>query len=509
MSVNGGRIIGDQDLAIDLHGNDLTNRGGLILAKGGLDLRRVGTLDNAGGELSSQQDLVLNVNRLDNDNGKVIGVRHLILDAANVNNQGGLLSGWQGLSLTGGALDNRNLGTLSSRSGTLDVQLSGALLNGGNGALVSQGRMDIGAASLDNNGGVLSSGAALQLNAATLGNQGGSIDAQQLLTVNGTNLDNSGGHIAGSGNLVLDLRGTLTNTAGTLVSDGSLLLRQAQQVVNAGGKFVSRDRLELSAGRFDNSQLGTLAAKSQVKVNAGSTLRNDARGLIYSETADVRLQAAELLNQQGEVQGRSDVVLDIAGTLDNRSGKLLAKDGNMVVQRAGTLGNQGGVLASVAGLLNINVNGTLDNRKDLSGKGGVVQGQQLLLVAGRVDNSGGRVAAQSSEARISSGDFINVGGGLYAKGLMRVDGVSLDNIAGQVAGSRIELALGDKLINRLGIVESDTHILVSANTVDNQSGQLRALGTGARVISGFVAGSITVMARWKSAAVTLRLIRRA
>lgn len=471
-----GRIVGDQGVTLDLNGNDLANGGGLILAKGALTLDRIGAFDNAGGELSSQQTVTVTASSLDNRNGKLIGSQRLVLNVGSINNQQGLLSGWQGLTLYGGSLDNRNLGTLSSRNGALDVQLSGALLNSGDGALVSQGRMDIGAASLDNAAGVLSSGAALQLVVASLGNRGGSIDAQQLLTFNGTDVDNSNGRIAGNGSLVLDLRGTLTNDAGTLTSAGSLLLTQALQLLNRGGKIVSRAGLELNAGTLDNSQLGTVAARDQVKLVASSLLHNDAGGLIYSESADVRLQAAGLSNQQGQVQGQGDLVLDVLGALDNRNGTLITQGGNLVVQRSASLGNQGGTIASLAGLLDLKVGGRLDNGRDLAGQGGVIQGQQLQVQAGTTDNSSGRMAAQSGDAQIAGGDFINAGGGLYAKGLVRVDGLRLDNSGGQLAGNRVELALGDTLVNRSGVIESDSHLEVSAGAVDNQSGVLRALG---------------------------------
>lgn len=475
--VNNGRILGEQGVSLDLNGHDLHNRAGLIRAGGALVLKRVGTFDNGGGEASGGLDVTLAARQLDNSSGKLMAVQRLLLDAASVNNQRGLLSGWQGLTLQGTSLDNRNQGTLSSRSGALDVQLAGALLNSADGALVSQGQLKIAAASLDNSAGLLSSGQAMQLNIASLGNQGGSIDAQQLLTVNSNDLDNSGGRIAGNASLVLDLRGTLSNAGGTLVSADAMLLRQALHVSNHGGKIVSRAAMELNAGSLDNGQLGTLAARDQVKVSVSSVLRNNAQGLIYSESADVRLQAAELANQQGEVQGHSELVLDVQGGLDNRGGKLLAQAGNLLVQRAGSLANQGGLLASAGGLANITVSGLLDNTRDLAtGKGGVVQGQQLLLVAGSVDNSGGRVAAQTGDARVRSGDFINTGGGLYGKGLVRLDGQGLNNSSGQVAGGRVELALGGELDNRSGIIESDSLLLVSAAAVNNQSGQLRALG---------------------------------
>jgi filamentous hemagglutinin len=50
----------------------------------------------------------------------------------------------------GGSLDNRNRGTLSSRDGDVLVDLTGAVRNGNEGALVSHGTLKVTAASLDN-----------------------------------------------------------------------------------------------------------------------------------------------------------------------------------------------------------------------------------------------------------------------------------------------------------------------------------------------------------------------
>ncbi|MFH7429034.1 hypothetical protein, partial [Pseudomonas syringae group genomosp. 7] len=71
-------------------------------------------------------------------------------------NQNGMISGRPGLNVAGNRLDNRNTGTLSSRSCNLVANLTGELLNGGNGALVSQNAMNVSADSLDNRGGILS-----------------------------------------------------------------------------------------------------------------------------------------------------------------------------------------------------------------------------------------------------------------------------------------------------------------------------------------------------------------
>ncbi|WP_204128623.1 hypothetical protein, partial [Pseudomonas ogarae] len=76
---------------------------------------------------------------------------------------------------------------------------------------------------------------------------------------------------------------------------------------------------------------------------------------------------------------------------------------------------------------------------------------------------------------IDTASFNNRNGGLYASGLIKVagTGASVDNTAGQIAGNAIHLDLDGALTNRGGILESDSTLVVSAASLDNQTGQLR------------------------------------
>ncbi|MFP3682069.1 hypothetical protein SB725_33810, partial [Pseudomonas sp. SIMBA_041] len=70
-------------------------------------------------------------------------------------------------------------------------------------------------------------------------------------------------------------------------------------------------------------------------------------------------------------------------------------------------------------------------------QGGVTQAQRLTLKAlAGIDNDGGRISAQSGDALITTDDFDNRNGGLYAKGLVKVSGGHFDNSGnnGQIAG---------------------------------------------------------------------------
>ncbi len=448
---------------------DLNNAAGHIVTAGNLSIDHLRDLNNQGGELSSVQSINLTARTLDNSNaGKLISNTLLNLTAGSLINQnGGLFSGWQGLSLNGSSLDNRNNGTVSSRSGNVDVTIGGALLNSGAGALVSQNVLTVNAGSLDNSnqgalssvggqsitvsgllnnaqGGVIGSGAALTLNAMTLGNTGGTVNAQQTLSFTGSQINNQGGELSSQGQMIL-----LT-------------------------------------GGLDNSNHGTVGATDSLKLTATGAVQNTAGGLIASRNADLQLTAASLGNARGSLQGKGAVNLDVAGDIDNQSGKIIAQDGDLTLKAANT-DSRGGVLSSVKGALEARV-GILKNGYDLTNnrQGGTLQAQRLNLQAwGGIDNYGGRIAAQNGDAVIATGagNFDNRNGGLYAKGQVNVTGNNFDNSGdndGQIAGNQITLNLNGALNNRLGIIESDSTLAIKAASLDNQTGQLRALGTSGK-----------------------------
>ncbi|MEQ4282244.1 filamentous hemagglutinin N-terminal domain-containing protein [Pseudomonas syringae] len=504
LSLNGGRVMGDAGLSIDMQGNDLNNLGGLITADGSLTLNRIRDLNNQSGEVSSAQSFRVDGRTLDNSSGKLISSNVLTVNATNLLNQNGLISGWQGLNVSGNRLDNRNNGTLSSRSGSLVTTLTGELLNGGNGALVSQNTLSVSADSLDNSGGILSSGtgqtltvagllnnsqnglidsgAGLTIKANALSNAAGNLAAQQSFSFEGSSLDNSAGNLSSKGEMTLDLLGSLTNTSGKLASGGNLLLRRSTAINNQAGQLISQSLMTLNtSGQLDNRNRGTVAANNTLTVVAGGSVLNDADGLIYSQSADAHLNAASLSNVRGAIQSVGALRVDVAGTVDNQNGRIIAQNGDLNLSGA-NLYSQGGVLSSLQGLFTSNVSGVLKNGYDANRQGGVIQAQRLNLTAlGGFDNYGGRVSARGGEALITTPGFDNRNGGLYAKGLVRVNGGNFDNSGdndGQIAGGQVELNLSGALNNRFGIIESDSTLAVTAASLDNQTGQLRALGGG-------------------------------
>ena len=529
----GGTLVGISGLAIDLgttaqdlnnqnglisskgllsiaHLRDLNNQSGVINSKGVLSIATLRALNNQLGEISSINSFSLTGNSLDNRGGNLISNDQLTLNAPDLKNQGGLVSGWKGVTVTGGTLDNSQEGSVSSLFGNLSIDLSGALLNHSKGGLGGVGEVTIKAASLDNTGGIVSSGGkqtltitggtignasggliesgdTLEIRAATLNNAGGRITATKALTFTGNQLDNSNGSLVGKDIVTLDLLGALTNVNGALGSTGPLVIRRSASVDNRGGQLISESLLSLlTHGDLNNSQHGTISANGQLDLTADGTLHNSADGLISSRDAGVTINAAALNNGKGAVQSFTAMTVNTGnGAIDNQGGKLIAQTGDLNITAA-SLDSRGGVLSSLKGLLQTRLTGVLRN-----GQGGKIEGSRLDLRAlGGIYSDGGRIAANSGDILLDAGSnaLDNSGGGIYAKGLVKVAAGSMNNNAGQVSGSVIDLGAGTGLSNRGGLIESAGTLAVRATNLDNQGGKLRALGTSGK--TDFQIGSL-------------------
>ncbi|WP_455925615.1 two-partner secretion domain-containing protein [Pseudomonas putida] len=477
-----GSLLGNA-IALDFGAatGDLNNASGLITTTGQLTVSHLRDLNNQNGELSSSQSLTLAGRTLDNTGGKLISDNLLTLTANSLLNPGGLVSGWQGVTVTAGSLDNRNSGTVSSRYGDVTVTVQGDLLNGNSGALVSQGALNVSAGNLDNSAGILSSAAGLTLQAISLTNNAGSIAAQNAFSFTGTTFDNSNGSVTSNGAGTLNLLGVLTNTNGKLATGADLLIQGATQVNNQHGQLASQTLLTLLTTGLDNSNSGTIAANDALTVTATGAVQNNADGLIYSQNADLNLSAASLANSRGTLQSQTALNVTTTGDIDNQSGTLLAQTGDLTIN-AVNLDSRGGTLASQQGAFTAQLTGALKNGYDLTNASqkGSVQAQSLTITSASLDNDGGRIAAQTGDAVISTGDFNNQNGGLYATGKVKVAAHNFDNSGaadGQIGGQQIDLSLSGALNNENGLVESDSTLSITAASIDNQTGQLRALGT--------------------------------
>jgi len=506
LTQNGGRLLGDKAVTLDLANGDLDNQRGLLTAQGPLTLKRLRDVNNQSGEISSNLGFDLIAQALNNTSGKIISGEKLLLRSTTLINQKGLISGWQGLTVNVDSLDNRNSGTLSSKFADVSVDLKDALLNSGSGALVAQGNLIVKAGSLDNsnkgnlssgagqiltlggalnnNQGLIFSGAALDVVSTAFTNASGSVNAEQAFTATASRLDNSGGQIASNDAISLGLSGELNNNAGKLASSGAMLLKGVTDLRNQNGQIASQKTLEVRTGSLNNSNKGTVAANDQLQISATGAVNNSADGLIYSQNAGVELSAASLGNGKGSIQSEGAMTLDVGADFDNQSGKVIAQNGKVFV-KAANIDNRGGILSSIKGALEARTVGVLRNGFDLNNnrQGGIIQAQALTLTAlAGLNNNGGRISAQSADSSITTAALDNSNGVLYAKGSLGVTGSNLENASGQIAANRIDFGLTGALRNGTGVIESETQLSVKAASVDNQNGRLRSLGNTGKTL---------------------------
>ncbi|WP_447754793.1 two-partner secretion domain-containing protein [Pseudomonas nicosulfuronedens] len=526
-----GRLITGGDLTLDLAGGDLDNRDAVLSVGGLLRIDNLRHLDNRGGEIASENSFQLKAVSLDNgDGGRIISAQHLTLNSGALRNANqGLLSGWQSLLVNAADLDNSGGGTLSSKLGTLDITLSGALDNHDQGALVSLAKQTVTAASLNNQGGFVSGEQDLTLSiTGTLDNgAGGVISAQQQLTLDQSatellnqggqigaanldltarRLDNSGGRLASQGALNLHLLGELLNVgAGSAIASGGRLDLRAASILNQGGQIASQGLLEILAGRFDNSLGGTLAAQNDLSLDLSGALLNDQDGLIFSKAGQLAISAASVSNLRGTLQAQGDTTLKTTGALDNQGGRLISQSGAVDVNSASVDNSAGGILASLSGALKL-VTGWFSNNA------GTTQAQSLDITASAgLDNRNGHLSAVSGDNRISTATLDNQGGGLYAGQTLTVSGEQLLNQGaalgegGRIGAATIDFGLAGALNNRFGLIESSTVLNLSAASLDNVVGAIRALGqSGAMQIQ--IAGLLNNnLGRIETATTDLRL----
>ncbi|MBB4868245.1 filamentous hemagglutinin [Pseudomonas nitritireducens] len=375
------------------------------------------------------------------------------------------------------------------------MRLSGALDNHDEGALVSQGKQTVSAANLNNRGGIVSGQQAIELTIAQqldnseaglisaegqltlageqaeLLNRGGQISAKRV-ALKGRSLDNSGGLLVSEGVLTGTLTGALINANRGRLASGAELLLSAGSLDNRGGQLASQSRLQITTGQLNNSAGGTLASQDELALLlADGDLDNSTDGLLHSAASNLLVQAKNLNNQGGKLNGQGDVSLQLSGALDNsQQGRIESSAGQLLLTSSSLDNSAGGILSSASGLLQL-LTGHFNNNA------GITQASRLVIDAQNgIDNRSGHLSAVQGDNRITTTVLDNQGGGLYAGNLLHLSANELLNQSGKVGAGTIDFSLAGALNNSSGLIESTSNLSIAAATIDNQSGRLRALG---------------------------------
>ena len=441
----------------------IVNLGGLIrFADGQATTLNLDSLDNSGGRLElAGADLELNAKQLNNQRGSVIADQ-LHITAQRLDNQGGLIA---------------------SSVGQNSLKVSGQLNNNG-GVLQAQSLVDANTGELLNVGGKVVADQ-LKLTAQRLDNlQNGLLSAEKgsLTLTLAHDLNNQAGRIQASENLTLDAA-SIANNGGTLV--GRQLTVTSQGALNNQGGKIGAEQLVLKAQDLDNRQ-GVLQGTTSASLTARDL--NNLQGNINAGTLTAHLDSLSQ-NAEGVLSAETGTLtLVVQNDLNNASGHLQAKAGDVDLRSAG-LNNQQGVV--VGKQLLLTHGGLLDNR------GGRVVGDQLSLGAGRIDNSAnGQLLAGAGGALVNTGQLLNNLGRVQSDGHLQVNNGAIDNHGGVLLGNSlglnvasldnsaqgsliatggaIELAVAGVLNNALGLIDAGDHALrvSQVTSLDNQGGTL-------------------------------------
>lgn len=485
-----GELILEQDLdnhdgkvqasdRLSVAAQSINNRSASLIGKT-LEVTSRGTLDNTQGTLSSDDGVVTSED-LDNSRGLIQGIDRLNVTARDLQNSAGkLLGGVVDVQLAN--LTGNNDGTLSAESGKLTLAVQQHLNNALGRLQASQGDVEIHAGSLDNRRGVVA--------------------AQQLLVVaeNG-HVDNRGGRVISDG---LDLHAaSLDNSDNGLLAAGAdgarLILKQTaagqSQLLNVKGRIQSDADLHIESDAVDNST-GVLFGKT-IDITARQLSNNDKGGIV-GNGGDVVLNISGVFsNVTGVVDaGEQRLLLDQLTALDNRGGTLRGKR----LDITGTSINNNDAGQIVAGIDGLKITGkTLLNQQGvilangshaelalaggtLQNQGGTVQADSLEITSTDLDNNAingkaGLISSLLDDLKLTVTRLTNRAGKLFGKDQVIFTGTRLDNTGGEISGNQLGLDAAGQILNQGGLIESATHLKLTAGELDNSAGgQVRALG---------------------------------
>ncbi len=241
---------------------------------------------------------------------------------------------------------------------------------------------------------------------------------------------------------------------------------QVRDVLDNRGALLARQQLHVLARSLINQ--GQLFAGLGLQMQMEQL---DNSGRIDSQGA-VSLKAWQLRNR-GHIVGAQSALQ--AGLLDNRGGVIASSRDSLQISAAlGVDNSDGGRLHSVGAL-------TLDSDGTLRNTGGAIDGGgHLQIRATRLDNQGGRLVNDSSQALdlALSQDLDNRGGTLGSTGgAIRITAGAVDNQRGTIqAGTALSLNSSGPLDNQHGRINGQVLSVDTGGPIDNRQGQLAATG---------------------------------
>ena len=303
--------------------------------------------------------------------------------------------------------------------------------------------------------------------------QSGTLAAAGDVHLNAARGIQSSGHLLAGSNadstLVQDANLQL-DSQGDIRASGGLLSKKS---VNVSGRRVDISGAQVATGRTALTALDGGVALRQSTVDSGelavSTTENVDAQQAKVKAGRWTVDADNLFNQQAtwSQTGDGESRFTLAGSLDNSDGAIEAQ--NLRLSASQLVNQRGRLVALGSAAQHWQVGGLLDNAGGTLGSNG-----DLRLDAGHLDNQGGTLKTQSGLTLHADGAVNNAGGNLLAgNGLTLEAGSDLNNASGTLSGDDVRL-VAQRLDNTQGQVIGQGNLDLTSSRLDNQRGLIGA-----------------------------------
>ncbi|VWB41009.1 hemagglutinin repeat-containing protein [Burkholderia lata] len=443
---------------VNLAGSKTAANGGLSMSASAGDVNLTSATTSAQGAISAQAS------------GAVI-------------NDHGAMSGGSGVTLAGSTVSNQ-AGQVSS-TGPLLVLASGQLLNQ-SGSLVSQGTAAIRGGAIVNTQGSMQSAAGMSVSGASLQNDAGRVVALGTdglsVTTTGQILNAAGTTATGAQGGVMGSNGATVVQGGSVVNHGAMsaatnLTVSGQSVDDSNGTMASAQTTTMNAGsQFVNAN-GAVTGQTAV-VNA-TTINNDSGNI---QGAQVGLNGTNLQNHAGVVTqtGTGPMAVNITGTLDNsQKGTIQSNSTDLALTPATLINDTGTITHAGSGTLTLgNGTGSISNVA-----GHIASNGQVVAQTETMNNTAGSVIGQTGLTATVGGALTNDAGRLGSGTSATIHAGSLSNQnGGSIVSPTLALNVDSTLNNNLGSIQTN-QATIAATDILNRGGNLTQFGTGPMTVN--------------------------
>lgn len=469
---------GSGDMRIS--GASVNNTRGQLITNRGLTLTSAGTVTNDAGVIQAAQATItagqLTNQAINNQGGKILTSQGDLTVTGSVNSQGSdsVIQSANDLTVNGGTITNGN-GAMLSAAKALTVNADA--LNNDKALIVANQAMAINAGSTTNSGSIASVNDAVTIAGGSLTNtESGSIQAAKAISITQGNVANQG-QIASNDALNVTSSGAIDNHSGTLA--GSNVALTAQTLNNNAG-FISQSATDGSLtittqGLLDNQYTKSttkpvgIIANGTAVIHAGDV--NNYNGRINADTLNLSSTGSSVNNNAGEIAAKQALTVNAGNAnLTNQTGQLLGHTTSVTAAVVDN-SNHGLVLANQD--LTVNA-GTISNSHTKQGPDtilsqGLIAGGNATLTAAVIDNSKGQVVAGNAAT-------LNVS-------------QTLNNANGRIESNRVQVNGSANVYNRAGSINGYTQADVTAKSLINTGGQLRAPTLNVTLTDSFTHGA--------------------